>query len=199
MVLRLGELEVLIDGEDLGRRSVAGSQSVASADDERMARIVVEGRLDVEVERLALSTRLLRAVEHGAALACRLRGRTHEDDDVLGIGSAVVVEEVILAARDLGNLGEVLLHDLRNGVVVLVASLAVGEEGLRVLGRTTGVRTLRGHGAVAETLDPLGVDERTDVLHVHGLHLVVLMGGAESVEEVDNRNLALKRREVGTR
>ena len=133
------------------------------------------------------------------ALAGRLRGRTHEDDDVLGIGGAVVVEEVILAARDLGNLGEVLLHDLRNGVVVLVASLAVGEEGLRVLGRTTGVRTLRGHGAVAETLDPLGVDERTDVLHVHGLHLVVLMGGAESVEEVDKRNLALKRREVGNR
>ena len=236
VVLRLGELEVLIDGEDLGRRGVAGSQSVASADDERMARVVVEGRLDVEVERLALSTRLLRAVEHGDALhglrqrlaqvidrertievdshhtdllallhqvvdalAGRLRGRTHEDDDVLGIGSAVVVEEVILAARDLGNLGEVLLHDLRNGVVVLVASLAVGEEGLRVLGRTTGVRTLRGHGAVAETLDPLGVDERTDVLHVHGLHLVVLMGGAESVEEVDKRNLALKRREVGNR
>ena len=133
------------------------------------------------------------------ALAGRLRGRTHEDDDVLGIGSAVVVEEVVLAARDLGNLGEVLLHNLRNGVVVLVASLAVGEEGLRVLGRTTGVRTLWGHGAVAETLDPLGVDERTDVLHVHGLHLVVLMGGAESVEEVDKRNLALKRREVGNR
>ena len=68
----------------------------------------------------------------------------------------------------------------------------MSEECLRVLSGTTRVRTLWAHGAVTESLNPLRVNERTDILHVHLLNLVVLMRSTEAVKEVDEWHRALK-------
>ena len=69
--------------------------------------------------------------------------RAHQDDDVLGILCAIVVEEVMLTAGNLGQFVEIVLHDLRHILVGRVACLTVCEEGLRVLGSTAHDRTLR--------------------------------------------------------
>ena len=135
-------------------------------------------------------------VEVVDSLTCRLCSRTHEDDYVLSVLSSVVVEEVILTTGDLSHLLAVLLHYLRDAVVVLVASLTVCEECLRVLSSTACNRALRSEGTVAETLDVFLIYERTDVFHVHLLDLVILVRCAETVEEVDKRNLCLESSEV---
>ena len=209
---------------DIGR-----TETIAASNDERTVLHVVECALHVEIQRLALSSRLLCTVENGNALAAlwhgseevlnrertievnahhthllalleqvvdslagSLSGRTHEDDDVLCVLSSVVVEEVILATGDFRNLAEVVLNHFGHLVVVLVASLAVCEECLRILGSTASNRTLRSKSAVAEGLDVCGVNQRTDVLLIHNLNLVVLMRSAETVEEVNERNPCLQ-------
>ena len=77
------------------------------------------------------------------SLAGSLGGRTHEDDDALGILCSVVVEEVILTAGNLADLLHVVLHNLRHLVVGSVASLTMCEEGLGVLSSTASHRALR--------------------------------------------------------
>ena len=57
------------------------------------------------------------------------------------------------------------------------------EEGLGVLSGTTGDRTLWAHSTVAETLDVLFLHQRTNILLVEQLNLVILVRGAETVEE----------------
>ena len=57
--------EVLIDGEDHGRREVLGGEAVAAADDRDGG--VVDGDFDVHVQRFADGAGLFRAVENGDA------------------------------------------------------------------------------------------------------------------------------------
>ena len=47
-----------------------------------------------------------------------LAGRTHEDDDVLGVLSSVVVEAVIFTACDFCHLLTIFLYYVRNSVIV---------------------------------------------------------------------------------
>ena len=122
--------------------------------------------------------------------------RAHEDDDAVGIVGTVVREQVIFAAGNLRNLAEVLLNHFGHCIVVGVASLTVCEERLGVLGRTTGDGALGREGTVAETLDVLFLDERTDVFLVHEFNLVILVAGAETIEEVHEWNAGFERCEV---
>ena len=123
--------------------------------------------------------------------------RAHKDNHAIGIFSTVVGEEMVLSTGDLGNLAKVLLHHFGHIVIVAVASLTMGEERLGILGGTSGDRTLRGHGALAEALDVFTIHQRTDVLLVHDFHLVVLMRCAETVEEIDERHTGLEGSQVG--
>ena len=99
---------------------------------------------------------------------------------------------MILTAGNLADLGQILLHYLGHGVVVAVAGLAVGEEGLRILCGTAGHRTLGSEGTVAETLDVGLVDQWEDILVVETLDLVILVRGAETIEEVDEGHAGLQ-------
>ena len=58
---------------------------------------------------------------------------SHCDDDAVGVGSAVVVEELVVGAELFVYLAHVLLDYLGDGVVILVAGLAVLEEDISVL------------------------------------------------------------------
>ena len=126
------------------------------------------------------------------SLASWLCSRTHQDDDVLSILSTIVVEEVILTTSDLSHLLAVLLYNLRDCIVVRVASLTVCEECLWVLSGTASNRTLRSQCTVTEVLNELFLNQWTDVFHIHFLDLVVLVRSTETVEEVNERNLCLQ-------
>ena len=152
-----------------------------------------EGTIEVNAHHTYLLALLYEVVD---GLAGSLGGRTHEDDDVLGILGTIVVEEVILTAGDFGNLAQVVFHHFGHLVVVLVAGLTVGE-GLRVLGGTAGNGALGSEGTVAEGLDVGGVDELGHVFHLHHLHLMILVRGAETVEEVDEGHPGLQGSQVG--
>ena len=71
MVLRQGHGQVFEDREDLCRRSILRAETVASTDDDRGILAAIEAVFHVEVERLAVGTRLLRTIKYGDAL-CRL-------------------------------------------------------------------------------------------------------------------------------
>ena len=68
--------------------------------------------------------------------------RAHNHDHAVGVGSAGVVEQVILPAKELGKLVHVLLHHAGAGGVERVAGLAGLEEHVRVLGRAAEFRPL---------------------------------------------------------
>ena len=99
---------------------------------------------------------------------------------------------MILTSCDLCNLSQVVLYYLRHLIIVLVTSLTVSEECLRILGCTTSERTIGSEGAIAETLHVSFVEQRTDILLVHQLNLMVLMRCTETIEEVNKRNAGLQ-------
>ena len=68
MVLRLGHSEVVEHADDLSWCGVVRTKTVAATHDDRTILYLVEGILHVEIQRLAVGTGLLRAVEHGNLL-----------------------------------------------------------------------------------------------------------------------------------
>ena len=125
--------------------------------------------------------------------------RTHSHDDVLGILGTVVGEGGVLAAGQLADLSHILGHDVGQSVVVLVLQLAGLEIDVAILGGTAGHVVLGVEGVLAESLQGLLVDERTQVFHIPSLDFLDLVAGAEAVEEVEERHAALEGGEVGHR
>ena len=130
------------------------------------------------------------------SLASSLRSRTHQDDDLLCILSTIVAEEFVLAACALADGGHVLLHDSGNGIVVAVAALAMSKECLGILGHTLCLRMLRREGAGTELAEGFLVDEVANVVLFKKLNLLILVRGAEAVEEVDEGNTSLESSKV---
>ena len=115
----------------------------------------------------------------------------HRDDDAVSVRCAVVVEQLIVGAQLGVDLAHVLLNDSRNCLVVLVAGLAVLEEDVAVLVGTAHGWVLRVECAFAECFYCIHVAHLFEVFIVPNLDLLDLVGGAEAVEEVDERNAAL--------
>ncbi len=95
-----------------------------------------------------------------------LAGGTHGDDDVLGVGSAVVVEGLVVGADLLVDLVHVVHDDLGHGVVVLVAGLAGLEEDVAVLGLAAEHGVLGVQGAAAELIDSVPIQHVAQILVV---------------------------------
>ena len=127
----------------------------------------------------------------------RIAARTHRDDDVLGVSGADVVVEFVCAAGELLEHVHVLLDDRRGCFVVLVAGLAALEVHVGVLGGTAHHRVLRIEGAAAEIGDVVVVDHLADHVIPDLVDLLHFVGGAEAVEEVEERNLRFKRCGMG--
>ena len=125
---------------------------------------------------------------------------THGDDHPVRVGSAVVVEELIVGAQLLIDLAHILLHHAGQSVVIGVAGLAVLEEDVAVLVRAPHVGPLGVQRVLAE-----GVHGVHGVHVAHFLQVVViphgdllnLVGGAEAVEEVHEGNPALDGGQMG--
>ena len=123
----------------------------------------------------------------------------HGDDDPVGVGHAVVVEQLVIGAQLGVDLAHVLFHDAGDGVVVLVAGLAVLEEDVAVLMGAAHHGALGVEGAGAEVADGLPVHHPGQVLIVPDGDLLDLVGGTEAVEEVHEGDAALDGGQVGHR
>ena len=129
---------------------------------------------------------LLRHVADGA----------HRDDHAVGVGRAVVVEQLVVGPQLLVDLCHVLFHDLGHRFVVLVAGLAVLEEDVAVLMAAAHGRVLGAQGSGTEGRDRVHVHHVLQVLVIPDLDLLQLVAGAEAVKEVQERHSALDRRQV---
>ena len=118
---------------------------------------------------------------------------THGDDDAVGLGMTVVVEQLIVGAQLGVDLVHVLLHHGGQSGVVLVAGLAVLEEDVAVLVAAAHVGMLGVQGVAAELGHGVHVAHVLEILIIPHGDLLDLVGGAEAVEEVDKGNLALQR------
>ena len=135
-------------------------------------------------------------VEVFGNLLRRLANRPHCDDDAIRIGRAVVVEEMVLTARDLRHLRHCLFNELGNGIVVAVDRLAALEVDVWVLCRTAYCRMVRVECTAAELIDRIPVENLREIGIVHDLDLLNLVRSAEAIKEVDERNASLDGNEM---
>ena len=126
-----------------------------------------------------------------------LADRAHGDDDLLGIGIAVVIEEVIIAADHGVDLIHVVLHHAGEGIVELIGDLALLEEDIGVLGTAAQHGAIGGKPAVPEGIHRGAVQKGLQLLIAPHLDLLDLVGGTEAIEEVQKGDAALDGREVG--
>ena len=123
--------------------------------------------------------------------------RSHDHDDPLGVRSAYIVEEVVGTAGDGGHLVHVVLDDSRNGLVILGHCLTALEVDVRVLGPDLEGRLFRPEGTITELRGLFPVHETRHGFVIDHLHLLNLMGGPETVEEVKEGDGAVDRRQMG--
>ena len=121
---------------------------------------------------------------------------SHDHDYIGGIGCAIVIEQVVAAARDFSHSVHIPLHNARDRRVEGIASLAVLEEHIGVLRRATGHGMLARERPIAERLQGIHVDERGERRFIDHLDLLNFMRGAEAVEEMKERDSALDGSEV---
>ena len=131
---------------------------------------------------------LARLQERVHGLAHGLGSGAHHHDHALGVRRAVVVEEVVGAAGELGEAVHRALHDAGEHVVEAVRRLASLEVDVRVLHGAADDRVLGGEPAFALLGHEAVVDHRTDGRVVHLVDLLHLVGGAEPVEEMHERH-----------
>ncbi len=121
----------------------------------------------------------------------RIAEGAHADDDAVCVLGAIVVEQVIARAELRVDLVHVCLDDLGKLVVGRVAGLTMLEEDIAVLVCATGMRMLRVECVVTEALDSVHVEHVLEVVEVPHGDLLDLVGGAEAVEEVQERHATL--------
>ena len=117
--------------------------------------------------------------------------RAHCDDDSVGIGCAVVVEELIVGAELGIDLVHVFFHDSRQCVIVLVAGFSVLEEDIAVFSGTAKNRRFRIEGTFSERLDSVHIDHFLKICIVPNFDLLDFVRRTEAIEEVDKRNTTL--------
>ena len=154
MLLRSLRGQVLEDGQNLGRRGVLRREAVAAANDHRLELLAVEHGLHVEVERLALGSRLLRAVEHADSFDARGQ---HVEEIFLREGTVEVYGHQTHLATLLRQVVDRLLDGLRHrahghddvfglGMAVIDEGFVVAARDLRDLAHGVGHHV--GHGVV---------------------------------------------------
>ena len=108
----------------------------------------------------------------------------HGHDDPLRVRCAVVVEDVVLAAGDLRDLGHVAFDHIGKVRVVRVVGFTDLEEDVRVLDRRPEHGVLGVESVGAEGVQRVVVDELLKVRIVHLLDFGDLVGRPEAVKEV---------------
>ncbi len=119
------------------------------------------------------------------------RTAAHHDDDVLRVGRADVVEQLVAAAGDLCDFAHVVLYEFGKGVVVFVGGFAALEVNVRVLCGAGLMRVLGVERTGAERLYGFGIEKFPHVGIVDGIDFLHFVGSTEAVKEMHERNAAL--------
>ena len=125
-----------------------------------------------------------------------LRAAAHDYDDLLGIGSAYVIEQLVLSAEFLSEFIHDFLYDFGSRCVIFVSCFSVLEVYVAVLSSTLLMRMLRVESALAELAYSVPIYHGSEVVILKHIYLADLVRCAETVEEVYERNLSLERGEV---
>ena len=119
---------------------------------------------------------------------CRFGSGPHQHNDPLGIGRAIIVEEVVLSSDDGSELVHGLLHDLRRGKIEGVAGFSGLEKDIRILGRASQDRIVRRQPPHAVSPDEIVVDHLPHIIQGELLDFHDFMRSAKSVEKVHKRD-----------
>lgn len=125
------------------------------------------------------------------------RARTHDDDHAIRIGCAVVVDEVVFSSCERADFVHLRLNDCGDSVIVFVACFSVLEVDVGVLSRALLMRMLGVESACAELVHFLEIDERLDFVVFDDVDFVNFVRGAETVEEVEERNAGFDCGKIG--
>ena len=127
----------------------------------------------------------------------RLRRRPHADGDAVGFRVSVVLEQLVGPAGEDGELIERLGDDVGRRLVVGVGSDRRLKEDVRALARAADRRVRRVEREVVQVLPHLvGGEHLRQLLVRHHLHLRHLGRRAVAVEEMQERDARLDRRDV---
>ena len=144
----------------------------------------VKTNLD-KTDLFALSGKIVDGLFNGVA------DRAHGNDNLFGIGSTVVVEELIIGT-DLGiDLIHVILGDADDIVIILVAGLTCLEEDVGVLSRAAQNGMLGVERTAAVCVDCVPVKHIGKILVIPDLNFLDFMRSTETVEEMQERNTTL--------
>ncbi len=121
----------------------------------------------------------------------------HCDDHIGGVRRSDIVEQMVLTAGLRSDFIHVLLNDRRRCIVELVDRFAALEVDVRVLSADVGDRSIRAESAGAELFNVFRFHQFADLVIRDLVILVNFMRGAESVEELQERNAGLVGGEVG--
>ena len=118
------------------------------------------------------------------------------DDDLVGVGSADIVEEMVGAADDFGHLVHVMLDDGRALGVKPIDRLAALKIDVRVLLTDFHHRPFRIEGTLPEFVEMFRLEELSQSLIGNEVDFLDFARGPEAVEEMKKRDLAPERGEV---
>ena len=152
-----------------------------------------EGTEEVHLYEAGLSPLRVEVIN---GLLNRAADGAHRDDHLFGVRRSVVVEEVIFAAGYRAYLLHIIFHNAGQRVIEAVVGLAHLEVNVGILHGAAHHRALGVERGGAEFGEGLPVEQRFKRLVGHLLHLVYLMGGAETVKKVHEGDTRLYRRKV---
>ena len=126
----------------------------------------------------------------------RLANGTHRDNDAFRIRSTVIIERMILTARDFAEIGHRFVNKFRQSFIVRVDGFACLEINIRILSRTAKNRMIRRQCAFAERLNGIPVEDFAEIVKADRFDFLDLMRRTETVKEVDERNAAFDGNEM---
>ena len=123
--------------------------------------------------------------------------RTHGDDDVFCVRSAVIIEEVIRTTCQFTNLVHIVLDDIRQSLVPKVIGFAGLEEHVRIGNGTAHDRMFRIQASVFKMIEGIAVDELTQFFSWKHFNFLDFVGCAEPVEEMHEWHAVFDSRQMG--
>ena len=179
---RAGLLGAVEDSDALAGRRNRGDETLG-----------VERTIQVNAHQTDLLAHLVELVD---SFGRNVAARAHRHDDILGIRRANVVKRLVRTAGDLGHFVHDLFHDCRNSIIVLVAGFTALEVDIRVLRGAAQSRMIRIQRTGTELSDLLSRQQLRHILIRNLVDLLNLVRGTETIEEMQERNRALQRRDV---
>ena len=122
---------------------------------------------------------------------------SHEDHDLLGVRTAVIIKQMIASSDHPVQFVEYGLNSARYGLYVQVGRFLALEENIRIDRRAAGRGMLRIQGVLPESGDRLPVHQRLQFLVVRRFDLLNFMRRPETVKEMQERDPAVDRGQVG--